>query len=96
MNTEKTPTIVVFRAFDDGDIIALLMSLNESNNCANSGMVVDYMHIGQHGESDPYAVVSNTRPASPAEYDDLKRELESLGYVLEVRKRASLRQMLRK
>ena len=42
-----------------------------------------YSHIGQHSSAHPnYAAES--RPATPEEYQDLKAELDSLGYNLEV------------
>lgn len=42
-----------------------------------------YSHVGQHSSASPeYAAES--RPATPEEYQDLKAELESLGYKLEV------------
>ena len=42
-----------------------------------------YSHVGQHSSASPeYA--KESRPATPEEYQDLKTELESLGYNLEV------------
>lgn len=42
-----------------------------------------YSHIGQHSACHvDYA--KESRPATPAEYADLKRELESIGYNLEI------------
>lgn len=51
-----------------------------------------YMHVGQHGASSDVEIVRNSRPATPDEYAGLKRELERLGYRLEVRQRIT-RQM---
>jgi len=49
----------------------------------NKGNKVGYSHIGQHGAVDPrYA--EESRPATPEEYADLKSELESIGYNLDV------------
>ena len=42
-----------------------------------------YSHVGQHSSASPeYA--KESRPATPEEYADLKAELESIGYNLEV------------
>lgn len=42
-----------------------------------------YAHVGQHSLCHPeYA--SESRNATPAEYADLKAELESIGYNLEI------------
>lgn len=42
-----------------------------------------YSHVGQHASCD-FGWYHTTRPARPAEYADLKRELESIGYNLRV------------
>ncbi len=39
-----------------------------------------YVHVGQHGEADPLLVMRKSRQATPEEYADLKRELESAPY----------------
>ena len=73
----KNPiTKVIFRKFRDGDIIALFpeeISEPTPYYCSS------YAHVGQHGAADPVLVISMTKPASPAEYADLKRELENYG-----------------
>jgi len=46
-----------------------------------------YAHVGQHGSADYDHVVSKTKLATPAEYADLKRELECLGYNLDVKQK---------
>jgi hypothetical protein len=43
-----------------------------------------YQHVGQHGGADFSLCIGKTNPASPGEYADLKEELESIGYRLEV------------
>lgn len=44
-----------------------------------------YAHVGQHGGADPFYALHRTRLATPAEYQDLKDELESAyGYRLKV------------
>lgn len=77
-------TVVVFRIFrDGGDVIALFP--NEPYN--HRGGVMSYQHVGQHSEADYFWCVRASRPATPEEYAPLKRELESRGYVLDVKKR---------
>ena len=79
--------IVVFRKYPDtGNVIALLPEW--PGKVSDGGYACDsYMHVGQHGAADPVGVVGDTVPATPAEYADLKTELESLGYVVRPRKR---------
>jgi hypothetical protein len=83
---EETP--VVFRKYGarcGGAVIALFPCepWNTPVTCSC------YVHVGQHGEADPWLVVRQTRAAKPEEYASLKRELESApyGYRLKVYKR---------
>ena len=96
MQTEKTT--VIFRLFKPskckdpyspnyskgGEVIALF----PYEIADKHGNIVSYMHIGQHGVSSPL-LIADTVPAKPEEYADLKRELESIGYVLDVKARRS-------
>jgi hypothetical protein len=45
-----------------------------------------YAHFGQHASCDQ-TYAATLKPAKPNEYADLKRELEQIGYHLEVRSR---------
>ena len=77
------PTIVVFRKFPDGDVIALFPEIEWNHR----GDFSSYLHIGQHGGASP-ALVQSTKPATPTEYADLLAELETIGYTdLVIRKR---------
>lgn len=46
-----------------------------------------YAHIGQHSTCSVGWYREKTRPAKPEEYESLARELQSLGYRLDVRER---------
>jgi hypothetical protein len=48
-----------------------------------SGNKTAYSHVGQHSAASP-AYAEESREATPEEYQDLKAELEGLGYNLEV------------
>lgn len=87
---DTEPTIVIFRIFNKangGDVIALFPC--EPGDTVNPGMCQSFMHDGQHGPATIALIEGPTRPATPEEYADLKRELESTPYeyVLDVRKR---------
>jgi hypothetical protein len=88
MDTGET-TIVIFRKWhtraDGHGVIALFPALPDGRR----GMCDSFEHVGQHGAADLRGVIARTKPARPAEYADLKRELESApyGYVLDVRQR---------
>jgi hypothetical protein len=82
-DTDVTP--VIFRKFSDGQVIALF----PAEPATMSGYEIgSYMHIGQHGAACP-SIVNDTKLATPGEYADLKRELESepYGYKLRVYRR---------
>jgi len=75
---------VIFRKWNDGDVIALFPEIAVDMigyNCQS------YIHVGQHGAASPDIVTSDTKPASPDEYKPLYDELIRLGYDLKVIKR---------
>lgn len=75
--SEPGATVVIFRKFADGDVIALFPYLPASPDPA---MCESFIHFGQHGAADLAGVMSRTRPAVPGEYAALRRELESAPY----------------
>lgn len=89
MDTEKTP--VLFRMVKSpGEteewLIALFPTLPGTNNPHTCD---SYTHDSQHGSADLLGIIHAGRPAKPAEYADLAKELRSIGYNLDVKKRAS-------
>ena len=85
MEKDKHKTKVVFRVWKgefEGDVIALFPDIDEGHGSCSS-----YMHVGQHAPASYYHMITRTRPAKPAEYASLKRELENIGYNLDVRKK---------
>ena len=83
MEKDQHQTRVVFRKWD-GDIIALFP--DEAYN-TDPRLCTSYLHVGQHGSADPKHIVASSKLATPEEYADLKKELESIGYNLLVLKR---------
>lgn len=71
-------TEVIFRKFKSGnkEILALFPYDTERR----FGTCESYMHIGQHGTAD-LGIIASTKLATPAEYADLKAELENYGPV---------------
>ena len=69
---------VVFRKFEDGEVIAIFPDLEWDLN----GNITSYMKIGQHGGCDP-ELIDELDKASEAEYKPLATELEAIGYKLE-------------
>lgn len=80
----EDPTVVVFRKWPEGGVIALFPEeLWNGVSCSS------FEHVGQHGAADYGGVIRRTTPATPEEYAELKWELESAPYkyVLRVVKR---------
>lgn len=73
-------TPVLFRKMTPrygGDVLAVFPADAASYNVQQCGC---YAHIGQHGVCDPWHVVRHSHLATPAEYADLKAELEAAPY----------------
>ena len=93
MQKDKKATTVIFRRFKDGEVIAIFPYLNPRKAFrygSNAAMMCEsYMHTGQHGECDVVALTNSLRLAEPSEYADLQKELEGIGYNLDIRKRVN-------
>jgi hypothetical protein len=86
MVKDKEKTKVIFRVFEDGEVIAIFPE-ELGNFCLWT--CESYMHVGQHGACEPEEVINKTRLAKPEEYESLKAELENIGYNLDIKKRYS-------
>ena len=83
---DKEKTKVIFRQFKVGcEIIAMFPEI-----CGDTTgfMCESYMHVGQHGAASPN-LISDTKPANLEDgvVKRLIKELEELGYNLEIIKR---------
>ena len=88
---DKDETAVIFRKYpniEGGEVIALFPELPGDMNADTCS---SFVHVGQHGAAHLRGCIDGTRPARPAEYADLKKELESApyGYRLKVCQRAT-------
>jgi hypothetical protein len=82
LDTDITP--VVFRVWREREsertsVLALFPTIEWG-----PGMCSSYEHVGQHSGADYAGCIARTRPAKPAEYAALKRELTQRGYNLRV------------
>lgn len=75
-------TQVIFRKFPEGDVIALFPNEKQGWHGSTS-YIMSYMRTGQHGDASP-ELITDMKKATKKEYTALKKELESIGYKLEV------------
>ena len=84
MQKDDFQTDVIFRKYRVSNEIIALMPHDVVDF---EGNVNSYMHVGQHGAADYIGVIANTIPATDTECADLKREMEGVGYNINVIKR---------
>ena len=87
---EKQILKVVFRKFNDGEIIALFPQIKFG--CPHYE-IMSYMHIGQHGEVDHHAILEQTKLATEEEYQALLNEIKSIyrDYDIKVMKKLNVK-----
>lgn len=83
---DTRPTRVVFRSFtpngdwtDPNGVIALMPDVN-----GGRGQLLSYMHHGQHGQASASLLDTLFRPYAPTRYEAGVRELEAIGYRVDV------------
>lgn len=85
MEKDDYITDVVFRVDTTKDWKGTVYALMPHDCCDFKGHVSTYQHVGQHSAADYNHYISKSRPASPKEYADLKKEMEQgYGYNLKV------------
>jgi hypothetical protein len=78
-------TEVMFRCFNkEGDIVALF-----PHELYNESLINSYQHVGQHSGADYNLCIACSKPATFEQCEDLKKELESIGYNLRIVKKQS-------
>ena len=80
MNKDRYKTDVVFRVDTTKDWKGTVYALLPHECCDREGHVTTYQHVGQHSGAEYRHCIAKSRPATPAEYADLKKEMESIGY----------------
>ena len=87
MTTQTTK--VIFKRLQD-DVIALFPALPGTRDPYSTCM--SYMHTGRHGHAS--TAIFALPAAQPAEYSELQKELESIGYTLRIAHRATRRDLI--
>jgi hypothetical protein len=84
----ETTDVVFLKDFNDGDVFAVFPG--NAASVLNSNLMTCYAHIGQHSSAAFRYCDECTEVTDPAEYADLKAELECIGYNLYVVSKARM------
>lgn len=87
MEKDNYKTDVVFRVDKTGKFKGTVYALMPHEVSTLNGLVTTYQHVGQHSSAEYRYCIAQSRPATPEEYKDLKEELESIGYDVNVIKK---------
>jgi hypothetical protein len=87
MKKDTYKTDVIFRVDKTGDFKGSITAYFPYDVATSHGEIACYMHVGQHSSADYNYCVGKSRLATEKEYEDLKKELESLGYNLNIIKK---------
>lgn len=87
MEKDTHTTDMVFRVDTSKDWKGTVFALFPHEVSTLDGCVTCYQHIGQHSSADYRHCISKSRPATAEEMADLKKELEGLGYNINIVKK---------
>lgn len=84
INATQPKTKVQFLCHEENkDLYAFFPDTNEGVNEVNDELYSCYSTVGQHS-SATFEYARESRRATPEEYKDLQKELENIGYNLEI------------
>jgi len=82
LKKDKKKTVVVFRKFSEGDLIAFFPQESWEDQNTGEVLISSYQKIGQHSAASP-SLIEELLPVSKEERRELKEELKGLGYNLQ-------------
>jgi hypothetical protein len=94
MKKDDFITEVIFRKVKSGSDKGTIEAFFPYDIADHKGNITCYAHVGQHSGACWDYFLFRTIPANESEYNDLKSELESLGYNLKVVKKRNYRKYL--
>lgn len=95
METDTYKTDVIFRVDTTKDFNGTVLAVMPHNVDDFKGNVSYYVHVGQHSICDYAYTIKTSRPATEAEYKDLKAEMENgHGYNFNVIKKRNYKKYL--
>ena len=84
MEKDTFKTQILFRVINSGSFKGEVFAIMPYDIYDRKGNVTSYQHVGQHSGADYNHCIAISRPAKESEYNDLKNELEGLGYNIQV------------
>jgi acyl-CoA thioesterase len=75
----------------NGEVFALF----PHDCCNHNGNVTSYQHVGQHSSANYKHCLEMSKPATPEQYADLLKELESIGYEVNIVKKQNYEKFLK-
>ena len=88
-------TDVIFRKNKTEDFKGEVFALFPYEISTCFGAVTSYAHVGQHSSADYDHCIQTSVPATEDEYADLKKELEEIGYDLNVRRKINYKKYIK-
>jgi len=84
MEKDNYITDIVFRKEKSGDFKGTVYALFPHECGDRNGHVTSYQHVGQHSTANYGHCICSSKPATIGESRELKKEMESLGYNINV------------
>lgn len=94
MEKDTHITDVIFRVDTTKDFKGTIFALLPHDCATKTGLVQSYQHIGQHSSANYNHCLKTSRLACPSEYTELFKEMENLGYNLNVIKKQNYKKFL--
>ena len=86
---------VIFRVDKSRDFSGTVFALFPHECDNHNGNVTSYQHVGQHSSANYKHCLELSKVATPEQYADLKKELESIGYKVNVVKKQNYEKFLK-
>lgn len=87
MEIDNYKTDIIFRVDTTKDFKGTIFAIMPHLVADYTGRITTYQHVGQHSSGNYQTCLQTSRPANELESADLKAELESIGYNINIVKR---------
>jgi len=84
MEQDTAVTEMLFRVDKTKGFEGTIFALMPYDIADRSGNITTYQHVGQHSAGDYHICLAQSKRATPSQYADLKKDLESAGYKIKV------------